>query len=258
MHWQHEKRMLPRKNNLKNIVLAIVIIIGCIASLVLLNHGAISARTQGKAFVLARERFPAYTVKRTADVYSLWQEHQVRGRIVVHLGRFLHFIEAARFSEGPPQIATVADDHAHFPMRNISYRDFLWAAFQTDIAREIYTVLPPADFKEKIGATLRQNKIVIYEFCSPRIFTTSLPSVAEPVLLNIDASFFASTDAAQLVNDLMKSGLKADIVTICLAEDNPDVTDPDRQKALDFIALLSRHATISEYPASSRFSKDSQ
>ena len=258
MHRQHEKRMHPRKNDLKNIVLAIVIIIGCVASLVMLNHGAISARRQGKTFVLARERFPAYTVKKTADVYSLWQGHQARGRIVVHLGRFLHFMDASHFSEGPPQIATVADDHAHFPMRQVSYRDFLWAAFQTDIAREIYTVLPPADFKERFGATQKQNKMVIYEFCSPRIFTTSLPSVAEPVLLNIDASFFASTDAAQLVNDLMKSGLKADIVTICLAEDNPDVTGPDRRKARDFIALLSRHANITEYPASSRFSKDSR
>lgn len=241
---------------MKNIVLAIVIIIGCFASLLMLNHGAISARTQGKAFALARERFPAYTVKNTADVYSLWQEHQARGRIVVHLGRFLHFMEAPPSSEGPPRIATIAADHAHFLVRQISYKDFLWAAFQTDIVREIHTVLPPADFKERIGATPQQNEYVIYEFCSPRIFTVSLPSVAEPVLLNIDASFFASTDAAQLVNDLMKSGLKADIVTICLAEDNPDVTDLDRRKARDFIALLSRHATISEYQSSSRFSKD--
>jgi hypothetical protein len=256
MRKQHEKRMHLRKNDLKNIVLAIVIIIGCLTSLIMLNHGAISARTQGKAFALARERFPAYTVKRTVDVYSLWQEHQARGRIVVHLGRFLHFMEES--SEGPPQIAAIAADHAHFHIRQISYRDFLWASFQTNIAREIYTVLPPADFKEKIGATPQQNKFVIYEFCSPRIFTMSLPSVAEPVLLNIDASFFASTDTAQLVNDLMKSGLKADIVTICLAEDNPDVTDLDRRKARDFIALLSQHATISEYPASPRYSKDSR
>ena len=258
MHRQHEKRMRLRENDLKNIVLAIVIIIGCIVSLVMLNHGAISARRHGKAFALARERFPAYTLKRTADVYSLWQEHQARGRIVVHLGRFLHFMDGSHFSEGPPQIATIVDDHTHFPMRQVSYRDFLWAAFQTDIAREIYTVLPQADFKERFGATPQQNKIIIYEFCSPRIFTTTLPSVNEAVLLNIDASFFASTDAAQLVNDLMKSSLKADIVTICLAEDNPDVTDLDRRKARDFIALLSRHAAISEYPASSRFSKDTQ
>jgi hypothetical protein len=242
--------------NMKNIILAIVIIIGCLTSLIMLNHEAISARTQGKPFALAQERFSVYTVKKTADVYSLWQEHQVRGRIVVHLGRFLHFMEES--SEGPPQIATIAADHAHFLIRQISYRDFLWAAFQTNIAREIYTVLPPVDFKERIGVTPQQNEFVTYEFCSPRIFTMSLPPVAEPVLLNIDASYFASTDTAQLVNDLIKSGLKADIVTICLAEDNPDVTDLDRRKARDFIVLLSRHATISEYPASSRFSKDSQ
>ena len=243
---------------MKNIILAILIISGCLTSLILLNRGAVSARTQGKAFALARERFPVYTVKTTKDVYSLWQEHHARGRIVVHLGRFLHFMEAPNSSEGPPQIATVAADHAHFLIRRISYRDFLWAAFQADMAREIYTVLPPADFKRRFDAVPQQNKVVIHEYCSPRVFTTSLPSVAEPVLLNIDASFFASTDIAQLVDDLVKSGLKADIVTICLAEDNPDVTDLDRRKARDFIALLSQHATISEYPVSSRFSKDSR
>jgi hypothetical protein len=248
--------MRLRKNDVKNIVLAIAIVIGCLTSMIILNYEAISSRIQGKAFVLARERFPAYTVKRTTDVYSLWKEHQERGRIVVHLGRFLHFMDDS--AEGPPQIATIAADHAHFLIRRIFYKNFLWAAFQANITRKIYTVLPPADFKERIGATPQQNKFVIYEFCSPRIFTTSLPSVAEPVLLNIDASFFASTDAAQLVHDLMKSGLKADIVTICLAEDNPDVTDLDRRKARDFIALLSRHATISKYPASSGFSKESK
>jgi len=175
----------------------------------------------------------------------------------VHLGRFLHFMEIPLPSEGSPQIATIVDDHGHFHLRQVSYRDFLWAAFQTDVAREIYTVLPLSDFKGRFGAASQQNEMVSHEFCSPRIFATSLPSVAEPVLLNIDASFFASTDGARLVNDLVQSGLKADIVTVCLAEDNPDVTDADRRKARDFITLLSRHATISEYPASPRFSKDS-
>jgi hypothetical protein len=240
---------------MKKIALALLIIAGCAASLIMLNHQGISSRVQGRAYALSRERFPAYAVTKTGDVYSIWQEKQVHGRIVVQLGRFLHFMEAGYSSGGPPQIATIVSDHEHFKIERTSYKDYLWVAFQTNIARKIYAVLPPADFKEKFDNPQPQKEIVVYEYGSPRIFTTKLPSVAEPVLLNIDASFFHATDAAQLIDDLMKSGLKADIVTICLAEDNPDVTDLDRKKARDFIADLSAHADIIDYKPFSQPSK---
>ena len=240
---------------MKKFTLALLIIAGCAASLIILNNEGKAARVQGKAFALARERFPTFAVMETGDVYSLWQEQHVRGRIVVHMGRFLHFMEAGHSSGGPPQIATVVADHQHFTFDRTSYRNFLWIASQTNIAREIYTILPPADLKKRFDNTQPLKEIVIYEYGSPRIFTTSLPSLAEPVLLNIDASYFASADAAQLLDELMKSGLKADIVTICLAEDNPDVTDLDRQKARDFITLLSAHANIVNYKPSSRLSR---
>ena len=244
--------------HIKKFALALLIIAGCTASLIMLNHGGKSARMQGKVFSLARERFPAYTVAKTSDVYSLWQERRVHGRIVVHLGRFLHFMEAGHSSGGPPRIAAIVADHEHFTIERTSYRDFLWVAFQTNIIRELYTVLPPTDFKERFGLTQAQKEVVTYEYGSPRVFSTKLPSVAEPVLLNIDASFFASTDPAPLLDDLLQSGLQADVVTICLAEDNPDVTSLDRQKARDFTNLLSAHADIVDYKPSPPLSKAAQ
>jgi len=240
---------------MKKFALALIIIAGCAASLAMMNHLGKAARVHGKAFAIARERFPAYAVETTGDVYSLWREQRVHGRIVVHLGRFLHFMEAGHSSGGPPRIPTIVADHEHFTIEWTSYKDFLWVAYQTNIAREIYTVLPPIDFKKRFDTAPTQEEIVKHEYGSLRIFTTRLPPVAEPVLLNIDASFFASTDASQLLDDLMKSGLKADIVTICLAEDNPDVTDFDRRKARDFITLLSAHADITSYKPSSPLSK---
>ena len=229
---------------MKRFALPLLILAGCAASLVALNHGGHAARVQGRAYALARERFPACVAPDTGDVYSLWQKKRVHGRIVVHLGRFLHFMEAGHPPGGAPRVARIVADHEHFAIERTSYRDFLWDAFQTDIAREIYTVLPPADFGKRFDTAQTQKDIVRYEFGSPRIFTTRLPALAEPVLLNIDASFFASTTAAGLMDDLMKSGLKADLVTVCLARDNPDVTETDRQKARDFIALLSARADV--------------
>ncbi len=240
---------------MKKFTLALLIIAGCTVSMIILDHEGRSARVKGKTYVLARERFPAYSVITTNDLFSLWQEQQVHGRIVVHLGRFLHFMEVGRSSGGPPQISTIVADHERFTIDRTSYKDFLWVAFQTNIARELYTVFPLADFKKRFDSSSPQKEIIKHEYGSLRIFTTNLPSIAEPVLLNIDASFFASVDAVQLLDDLMKSGLKADIVTICLAEDNPDVTNSDRQKARDFITLLSAHANISNYKPYSPFSK---
>src|ERR1039457_350740 len=123
---------------MKKFALALLIIAGCTASLIMLNNGGRSARTIGKAFSLSRERFPAYAVTKTSDVLSLWQEQRVHGRVVVHLGRFLHFMEVGHSSAGPPRTATIVADHEHFTIERTSYKNFLWVAFQTNIARELY------------------------------------------------------------------------------------------------------------------------
>jgi len=237
---------------MKKILISLIILIASAASFFLLNHAGISARKELRAFSLARERFPAYVVKRTVDTYALWKEKQVRGRIVVHLGKFLHFTESE--PPGTTLIPEVVNYHSHFSDAQTSYRDFLWVALQTNIAREIITVIPPEDFKERFGldkSLSAPHDVVNHEYGSLRTFTTRLPSTPEPVLLNIDASYFASTDAAQLMDSLLKSALQADMVTICLAEDNPDVTDPERKKLLEFVRLLSQHAEISTYTPSS-------
>jgi hypothetical protein len=223
-------------------------------TLILLNHGGISARKGLRPFTLARERFPAYVVKRTVDTYSLWKEKQLRGRVVVHLGRFLHFMESE--PPGTTLIPELVNYHSRFNDTRTSYRDFLWAALQTDIAREIITVIPPEDFRKRFGLANSQSApddIVHHEYGSLRKFTTRLPATPEPVVLNIDASYFASIDAAQLLDSLLTSALQADMVTICLAEDNPDVTGREREKLLEFVRLLARHADISAYspPSSS-------
>ena len=249
---------------MNRVMLSLLITVVCAASLGMLQHAGTAARREGKPFTLARERFPVYVVQKTGDVVSLWNEKQVHGRIVVHLGRFLHFMKSDSSSggvQGPMQINRgtkyadiLAGDPSHYNNDRPDRLNFLWLAMQTNIARGIYNVIPPADFMKRFGLTdaaAAQKDIVAHEFGSPRVITTRLPSISEPVLLNIDASFFACTDPVQFLGALLKSGLKADIVTVCMAEDNPDVTDLDRQKLLGFIALLSGHAEIITHSRSS-------
>ena len=243
--------------SMKRTTFSFLILALCTVAIFALNHGGVSSRIQGKAFDLAHDRFPLHVLKTTGDVYALWQEKKAHGRIVVHLGKYLHFTES-QVSSGTagqffPQISTVARDHLHYRMHQASYRNFLWNAFQANIARRLYNVIPLPDFMQRFGlndANDAQKEITekfaasdIYDGAQ-RIFTARIPQIKEPVLLNIDASFFASTDATQLFESLMKSGLKSDLVTICLSEDNPDVTDIERQRLRTFLGLLSQRAEI--------------
>ena len=233
---------------MKNVIVSLLILVMSAASFILLNQAGISSRKELRAYVIAREHFPSYLVKRTVDSYALWKEKRVHGRIVVHLGKYLHFVEPEQ--PQPTQIPEIVKYHSRLSDLSPTYKDFLWVAMQTNIAREIINVIPQEDFKKRFNLKndlIAQSDLVTHEYGSPRIFSTRLPAISEPVLLNIDASFFASRTAVQLMNDLMKSGLKADIVTICLAEDNPDVTEFDRQRAREFISLLSAHANIADY-----------
>lgn len=245
---------------MKKIFLSLLLLITCAASLVLLNGAGISARQAGKSYSLAQERFPVYVVHKTGDICSLWEEKQVHGRVAVHLGKFLHFLKPASHSSGsgaPMEITRgttyadiLANDATHYNNDRADHKSYLWVAFQTNLIRAIYHVIPPDDFIKRFqlkDASEAQKDKVQHEFGSPRIITTRLPVIAEPVLLNIDASFFASTDPAQFLALLLKSGIKSDVISVCLAEDNPDVSAADRQKMQTFIGLLSGHAEIKPY-----------
>src|ERR1035438_7195258 len=97
---------------MKKILVSLIILFASAASLFLLNHAGISARKGLQPFSLARERFPAFVLKRTVDTYSLWKEKQLRGRIVVHLGKFLHFTESE--PPGTALIPELVKYHSHF------------------------------------------------------------------------------------------------------------------------------------------------
>lgn len=249
---------------MNKITLSLLMIIVCAASLFFLNFAGTSVRRAGTAYAPARERFPVYVVHNTSDVCTLWQEKHAYGRVAVHLGRFLHFLRpgTASYAELSQMQLTgttsyqdiFANDHNHFNNDRADYKSYLWVAFQSNMVREIYNVIPPGDFQKRFGlkdAAAVQKDIFEHASGSPLISTTRLPALAEPVLLNIDASFFASTDPAQFLALLLKSGIKSDIISVCLAEDNPDVSAADRQKLQTFIALLSGHAELLPYVPSS-------
>ena len=241
---------------MKKIISSCLMLALSLGAVIVVQRAGFAARGTGDSFDLARERFPVHVVQKTTDVYALWSRQRARGRIVVHLGRYLHFLKSAPpvgQAKSPMQITRdtsysdiLAGDGTHYNNDAADYKNFLWVASQTNIARQVYNVIPPADFIAKFGASYPSagKGIDAEVFGCPRIISSRLPLLSEPVLLNIDASIFAGADAAKLLDTLLKSGLQADLVTVCLAQDNPDVTDLERRKTLAFIGLLSRHARV--------------
>jgi hypothetical protein len=233
---------------------SLCIFIVCLTSILVIHYASVSARIEGKPINLDRDQFPVYVVKTTGDINMLWEEKQVTGRIIVHLGKFLHYV-APKETDGSiksrlQSVAMKARSYSHSEVEN--YKSYLWFAFHENIGREIYNVMPRADyvnlfdFKE---TEIFQDKVIDYDFESPRVITSALPSIQEPVLLNIDASFFGLADAGTLLTSLMKSGLKPDIITICLSEDNPDVTETERKQVTSFVQHLPERVKIIPYSA---------
>ncbi|BCS52116.1 hypothetical protein [Geobacter sp. SVR] len=202
------------------------------------NYGPVSSFVAGKGSIAM--------VQTTTALYRLWETKAVRGRTVVHLGKFLHYM-GDDSSSG--YAVSQAAPPAPYPLKvtkstplggeEITYRNFLRATMAGGIARKIINVLPPEEFRKRFGAKADlAPEVFEYEYVSPRIVAMRIAPQHEPVLLNIDASFFADETVPAVIEMLRRSGVTADVVTVCLAEDSPDVTESSREKAREFMQTI--------------------
>lgn len=226
-----------------------VIVVAFILTVIAINKAGISARSYGKAYSLSSSYSPVYLARNTTDVYALWKDMNVGGRIVIHMGKFLHFISpdspaGYKVSSRYPLTVERLPDSV---IEQVTYRNFLWAAVQANIAREIYNVIPPKKFMERFHLNDEKkllNDFITHVYASRRTMTTRLPKLEETVLLNIDASFFDPVNMTEFLSLLRNSGLSVDIITVCFAEDNPDVTEFERERLGEFIRQFSGNAEI--------------
>lgn len=230
---------------MSKIVISSAIIVGCLCAILAVNSAGVSSRQIGASAALASGHPAVYLVKTTSEVYRLWERKKAQGRVVVHLGRFLHYVQpgfnpdySAPLSGYPVKVRPSRDVSGD----EVTYRNFLWFAMDKGIMRESYNVIPLRDFQQRFGlgtANSHPRDVVEHDNASARIMTVLIPSVREPVLLNIDASYLGNMDLAELARQLRASALSADIVTVCLSEDSPDVSPAERSKALEFVGRLS-------------------
>jgi hypothetical protein len=188
-------------------------------------------------------------VRTSQELLGLWQREGVRGRRLVHASRFLHFVpvEDDSWFEDLDRFPIETFDLARRFEGSVDARNLLWVSLQTGTSRAVDHVLPPAVMDEKLAQVGRpigvngqgRRELVVYDHGSPRVISDQFPSIAEPVLLSIDASYLESIDPATVLADLDRSGLDYDLLVLCRSEDNPDVTGASRLRLDKLAAVMS-------------------
>ena len=172
-------------------------------------------------------------VRRNGAVLEAWRERGLRGRVVVHVGRFLHFV--AEDDPAEPAAALHAPRHA-------GARNHLRVAAETGIARRIVYVIPPAALAARLraeGADPALPSLAFPAEAFPRAIAAAPPASDEPVLLDVNASWFDEATPEALLAALRDARLASDLVTLSLAEDAGDVSDRARDGLRRFAANLA-------------------
>ncbi len=181
-------------------------------------------------------------IRTNADVVRTWRTRGLRGRVVLHFGRFLHFVE----DEVIPVEGMAAPGHGRAVdaalLTEAGPRNYLRIAAELDIARRVEFVSPPAALGARlssIGRAQADLPLDIDDGPQARELDAAPPAVSEPVLVDVNASWFDEGDPTRLVAELRTARISSDLVTVSLAEDSADVSDRARERARAFARAIA-------------------
>ncbi len=241
--------MTPAARELRPAALALALLAGCVLSFRALAEIGRAGRVHGEPRPAVAAGVAARTVRTSADVYAVLRRDGGRGRVIVSASRYLQFEDdpGERFWRGQQSFPLRVGDLVPSFEREVGPRNRLWVAMRAGIAREIVHVVPPAVFPEKLAAaqeitndvvSVGAHEVTLHHWGSRRAITDAVPSVAEPVVLVVDASYFDLAAPEDLVRQLAAAATAADLVILDLAEDNPQVSARGRDALLAFAARI--------------------
>lgn len=166
------------------------------------------------------------------DALMAWQELKQSRHVMIHLGEYL------QFEEPPEALSDRRLDRFPYPVASslasgVTNRDLQWVLMRTSVARAVIDVVPPEVFAEKCRLTncdQGEGEIRDAQEGLLRVIRPSLPSLEERVLVEVDASLFASPSGAALWREFVARGLNVDGVVFNLATDNEQVTELERDQ----------------------------
>lgn len=223
------------------------IVLAAFAAATLTQRTGTAARVFGEPWLMDQPRPEVMTVETARGLHDALLGSGRRGRIVIYLSRFLHFvpIEGAvpdRLNSFPVPSIDLVDAYSG----SVDARNFLWVVLQNGIAREVVHLLPEPEYRRRRqeiteptpGIDLRPTAIVAHELGSRRIVSSELPRLNETVIVGIDAAYLDTEDVPSTLDRLRSSGVRTDLVVLNLAVDNPDVSDLGRQRLIELSVAL--------------------
>ncbi|HET9555421.1 MAG TPA: hypothetical protein VFP50_20830 [Anaeromyxobacteraceae bacterium] len=216
----------------------------CVAVPVALQAGGLSLREPAGV----GRRAPTVVVARTdAEVVAAWRARGYVGWTVVHAGRFLHFVddEGSRLTRRTLTEAGTGPALDRLLEAAATPADYLWTAASLRVARRLFYVSPPGALRGRLAALGRAAEVLplrIDAAAIPRTLDALPPSLDEPVLLDVNASWFDDADAGALREALRRARLRCGLVIVSLAEDAADVSPAARSAARAFAASFAAEA----------------
>lgn len=200
---------------------------------------------QTRTFIPMKDRkiIEITVIRSNPELYRYWKRLGIKGRIMAHAGRYLHYVSEKDGTSGYRATSTYPVTVHSLKEKfesNVNYTNFLWVAVQANIARSLFILMPPDFFSSRFNSDAdyperRQGIVRDHDFGTPRIILNTVPALKEQVVLNIDASYLSSPNGRDLLDKLAGNVLNADVITFCLSEDNPDVTEVERLQAMQLL-----------------------
>jgi len=229
--------MSDRKNFLVSVVLLVISIAGFAYS----GISGPSSRTWPSKLVIIE-------ASTSDELYSIWTSSGISGLRIVNMSSFLNYSEP-EVQEGympTPEGKAPYTDMSALLHSEVNHANYLWAAQESGIARSIEHIVPATTFSQKAayartipGIVVSERGIELSDYGTPRVISSIYAGDDEPVMLNIDASYFDNADMDEFLSAIGNNGrLKPVIISLYYAEDSPDVTENGRKALKDILPML--------------------
>lgn len=222
-----------KRNNNRRLILNLAVLLCFLLFLAWVNTGArekrsIPPRREGETPEL-------YRVTSQRDIYEVYKRHGLWGARVVQVNRFLNMVDYFPREElrSAPFPLTTFDVRPLYE-KGLDAHNWLFIAAMTGMARSVLVVLPEEVFRERgeaLKATFHAaapgHSIKGYTYDVPMLVATmnDMPTVDEPVVMNVDAGFFlGKTDPVTAARMLKERCPDVRLIVLAGSDDEPDVT----------------------------------
>ena len=229
--------LMEKRNTTWRLILNLAVLLCFLLFLAWMNTGgrekrSIPALRAGETPELCR-------VTSQRDIYEVYKRRGLRGARVVQVNRFLNMVdyfprEEVRSAPFPLRTGDVRPLYE----KGLDAHNWLFIAAMTGMVRSVVVVLPEEVFRERREAfkavfhSASDQSMKGYTYDVPMLVATlnDMPTVNEPVVVNVDAGFFLGpADPVAVARMLKERCPDVRLIVLVSSDDEPDVTPGVRE-----------------------------